>query len=350
METKPKILVTGATGFLASRLIFELLSQGYTVRGTVRDLNNGKKLAPLKLFPNAKENLELVKADLLDDKCWDLVVKGCSIVHHTASPFPINAPKNENDIIKPAVQGTLNVLKACTTNKVQTVVFTSSTAAIASYGKMNKVHYTEDDWATLATCPAYQKSKTLAEQEAWKYYKTLDPSTRFKMTSINPTLILGPTLVNTDFTSGDIVRQLMIGAFSKAPRVMFTVVDVRDVAHAHIAAMKNPDADGKRYILDSGTAFWMKDMCAILRKEYAHYGYKIPTEEMKYCFIKFGAIFSKQAESIIPLWNVEFYYSNEKAKKDLGISFIPGEVALLEMAKSLIANGVVPDKISKKAK
>lgn len=343
MESQSRILVTGATGFLASRLIYMLLEEGYTVRGTVRDLSNAKKIAPLKAFPHA-DKLELVVANLSDEKCWDQVIKGCDIVHHTASPFPLDAPRHENDLIRPAVEGTIRVLKSCTANNVKVVVMTSSTAAIVSYGAKNKVHYTEEDWADVTTLPAYQKSKTLAEKEAWKYYGSLDPLKRFKFTVINPTLIMGPTLINTDFTSGEIIRKIMIGEYSKIPRIMFTVVDVRDVARAHINAMKTPECDGKRYILDSGTAMWMRDMCAVLKKEYGPYGYKIPTKELKYCLIKFGAIFSREAKSIVPLWNAEMYFSNEKTKKDLGISFISGEVALLEMAKSLIKNGILVDK------
>jgi nucleoside-diphosphate-sugar epimerase len=346
---KPLVLVTGATGFLGSTCVSMLLDQGYKVRGTVRDPHNKQKIAPLKGLAHS-ENLELVKADLIDPNCWNAAVKGCTYVLHTASPFPAAVPKNENDVIRPALEGTKNVLNACAANKVKKVVLTSSVAAILSYGAKNKVHYTEDDWCDITTVPPYQKSKTLAEKEAWKIQEALNPENKFALTVINPTLILGPAIINTDFTSGDIVRQIMQNKLFGIPKVMFTIVDVRDVAKAHIIAMNSPATDGKRYILDSQSAFWMKDMCEVLRKEFAPYGYKIPKSELKRCTLKLAGIFDRQARSIIPMWNCPQYFSNERIKKDMGIEFIKGEESLIEMAKSLIKCGIVEDKINPKSK
>lgn len=346
MEPSIKILVTGVTGFLGSHVAAQLLEKGYKVRGTVRDLKNPKKIEPLSKLPR-RENLELVEADLLKPETIDAAVKDCTLVMHVASPFPANIPKNEQMVIKPAVEGTLSVLKACTKYHVKKVVITSSEAAIMSLGKNPKKDLTEEDWADIRTIPPYNKSKTLAEKAAWEYYGQQPKESRFEMATINPGLILGPAMVSTDFTSGEIIKQLLMGEAFAMPRVQFGIVDVRDVARSHVLAMENPKSDGQRYICNSDEHLWFEEIGAILKEEYAKYGYKITTRKIKYCTAKIASFFSAGAKSIVPFWGKEFIFHNEKIKTQLGMKFCTAKESVLAMANSLIENGVVPNKIKK---
>ena len=344
--TKPRVLVTGITGFLGSyvgKLLLE--KESYLVRGTVRDKSNAKKLAPLKVLPHS-ESLELVEADLLKPETWDIAVKDCDYVMHVASPFPTTTPRNENDLIRPAVEGTMAVLKACAKHKVKHVVITSSIAAILSGGRSAKDEYDEKDWADLNTVPAYNKSKTLAERSAWDFYHSLDPSSRFRLTTINPGFIFGPSLINTDFSSGDVIRQLMTGELFALPKMHFGVVDVRDVALAHINSIEKEGTDGQRYICCAKDHLWIEDISKILRKEFAKYGYRITSRNISYCLFRVVAMCDRQAKTIVPFWNRAGIFHAEKAEKELGISFISAEEAVLKMAYSLIECGLVPNRIN----
>ena len=347
---KDKVLVTGISGFLGSHVGRVLLEKGYTVRGTVRDLKNEKKLKPLKILPH-QERLELVAADLLKPDSWDAAVAGCTMVAHVASPFPSAIPKDPNQIIRPAVEGTMAVLKACARHKeVRAVVITSSIAAVQSLGKNAKVDYTEADWADIATIPPYNQSKTLAEKAAWDFYNGLDKSTRFKLTTINPGLILGPAYVAGDFTSGEIIRQFLVGDAFALPRVNFGLVDVRDVAAAHVAALESTKSDGQRYMCVSEDHLWLEDIAGILREEFGKYGYKVTSRKVRYCSVRFVAFFSSAAKALLPFIGKYAHFSNEKIKADLGINFISGKEAILKMAYSLIENGIVPNRIAKVTK
>jgi len=342
-----RVLVTGITGFLGSHVGKLLLEKGYKVRGTVRDKKNEKKLAPLKSLPKY-ETLELVEADLLKPESWEEAVKDCDYVMHVASPFPTKTPKNEDELIKPAVQGTLSVLKACAKyGKVKHVVVTSSVAAVMSGGKYAKNEYTEDDWSVLDSVPAYNKSKQLAEKAAWDFVKSLDAEHKFKLTTINPGFIFGPALINTDFSSGDVIRQILTGDLIALPKMHNAIVDVRDVALAHVSAIELPNTDGQRYLCVSKDHLWFSDISNILQKEFGKYGYDITTRNINYCFFRIAAICDRQAETVIPFWNREAIFRNDKIIKDLHINFISAEESIIRMAYSLIENGVVPDLIHK---
>lgn len=236
-SSKKKVVITGISGFLGSHVCLQFLQDGgFHVRGTVRDKNNEKKLAPLKkAFGEYYHQLELVEADLMKPESLDAAVQGCDFVVHTASPFPIEAPKDENELIRPAVEGTMAVIRAVHKYKVKRVVVTSSVAAVMYQSPKNmKVENSENDWTDTTSCGAYEKSKTLAEKAAWDYLHGLPEEERFELVVINPSLILGPSMITGDFSSGLIVRKLMSGKFPGMPKIMFPVVDVRDVAFAHL--------------------------------------------------------------------------------------------------------------------
>ena len=188
------ILVTGASGYIACHIVKKLMEKGYRVRGTVRSLKDEKKVAPLrKLVPNPKHELELVEADLLKEETWPDAVKGCTFVIHTASPFPNTNPRDENEIIKPAVNGTLFVFRACAQEeKVKRVVLTSSVAAIAGDNFEHNKHYTEKDWADPNLLSAYPKSKVLAEKSAWEFLEERKKNNLkcFELAVINPGYVM----------------------------------------------------------------------------------------------------------------------------------------------------------------
>jgi len=224
----------------------------FQVRGTVRDKNNEKKVAPLRsAFGNLFEQLELFEADLLKPETLEAAIEGCDYVVHTASPFPDTVPKDENVVIKPAVEGTLAVMRAAHKHKVKRVVITSSVAAILMHTHAGKKDsYNEADWSELEACQPYEKSKTLAEKAAWDFLEALPSDEKFELVTINPSLILGPSLVSSDFTSGVILQKIMGGKFPGMPRIMYPVVDVRDCAKAHLQAIKVEEAKNKRFILN----------------------------------------------------------------------------------------------------
>ena len=233
------------------------------MRGTVRDPNNEKKIGPLReAFGPEFEKITLVQADLLDEESIEKAIEGSTFVAHVASPFVIDNPKDENVLIKPAVEGTLAVLKACAKHGVKRVVLTSSIASILDVAKEDEPDddiYTEEHWSNPdrpGGMQAYSKSKVLAERAAWDYVASLPDDQKFELSVINPGLVLGPSFVNTDFASGEIAGNLMNNKMPAIPKLSLACVDVREVAQAHVAALKSDEAQGKRFILVNDT-YWM---------------------------------------------------------------------------------------------
>ena len=219
-SAKPIVVITGVSGYLGSYVCDYFLKDGsYRVRGTVRDIKNEKKIKPLRdAFGPLFDQLELVEADLLKPESLEKAIEGCTYVVHTASPFPLSAPKNEDDLIKPAVEGTLSVMRAALKNKVKRVVVTSSIASIIEHIPENtKDVYSEEDWSEVKACGPYSKSKTLAEKAAWDFLQDLPESERFELVVINPSFILGPTLIPGDFSSAEIISKIMKGKFPGMP-------------------------------------------------------------------------------------------------------------------------------------
>ncbi|KAM3686449.1 hypothetical protein ACJW31_10G003300 [Castanea mollissima] len=248
---EPKVVcVTGASGYIASWLVKLLLQHGYTVKATVRDPNDPKKTEHLLTLDGAKERLHLLKADLLEEGSFDSVVDGCEGVFHTASPFYHKVTDPQAELIDPAVKGTLNVLRSCAkVQSIKRVVLTSSMVAVAFNGKPLAPDVVIDEtwFSNAAVCEKsklwYMLSKTLAEEDAWKFAK----ENAIDMVAINPGLVIGPFLQPTLNTSVETVLKLVNGA-ERFPNITYRLVDVRDVANAHILAFENPSASG-RYCL-----------------------------------------------------------------------------------------------------
>ena len=347
----PIVLVTGASGYVGTHLIKQLLEQGrFRVRGTVRNLSNEKKVKPLReLVAEPKYPLRLIEADLQNPKSWTEAVRRCRYVFHVASPFPVKIPKNADVLIKPAVEGTTNVLRACAeSGTVKRVVLTSSVAAISSgmngnEGAAQDHVYTESDWSTESTCPPYERSKLKAEQAAWEFMKQLEEGKRFELVTVCPGGIVGPLL---SASSGDTSAQLAIMPLTNNgfPDVSFAVIDVRDVAAAHIAAVEKPEAAGNRYLLVYNETIAARQMVQILATEFKPQGYKVPTKPVPKAGVWFAKLFNAAAKQLYPLIGKQLTWSNEKMKSELGIEPRDIETTMIDMGYSVIELGLVQKK------
>lgn len=319
-----QVLVTGASGFIAGHCVSELAGHGYTVRGTVRDPARAAHLG---------DTAELVTADLESDDGWAEAVAGCAYVLHVASPFPLTDPASENDLIRPAVQGTLRVLRASAdSGTVKRVVLTSSIAAIAGDGPGGRM-LTEDDWTDpAASHDPYQRSKTLAERAAWEFARA---DGRLELAVINPGLVLGPLQHAVTSTSLEPVRRLLARSVPGIPRLGWAVVDVRDVAVAHRLAMELPRAAGQRYIC-AGPHVWMRDMARLLAPRY-----RIPTRPVPYWLLWTIARFDADIRSVLRSVGRQETVSAGKAMRELDWTMRPLRETILDTAASLIAYHLV---------
>ncbi|XP_027106920.1 phenylacetaldehyde reductase [Coffea arabica] len=300
--------VTGASGYVASWLVKLLLERGYTVKASVRDLNDPDNTEHLISLDGAKERLHLFVADLMKDGSFDEVVDGCEGVFHTASPFKPVVSDPEAELLDPAVKGTLNVLQSCArVSSVKRVVVTSSIASVAYNREAKDGVVVDESWFSEPSyCEErklwYVLSKTLAETAAWKFSKEHG----IDMITIHPSWIIGPHLQPSINTSVQLILNLLNGDES-FPYANFRWVDVRDVAHAHILAYENPSASG-RYCLVERAAH-ISQVIKILQELY-------PTHQFP----------DKLSHDSI-LINPDYSVSNEKAKA-LGVQFIPLEESL----------------------
>uniref|UniRef100_A0AC34F035 NAD-dependent epimerase/dehydratase domain-containing protein n=1 Tax=Panagrolaimus sp. ES5 TaxID=591445 RepID=A0AC34F035_9BILA len=343
--SKTRVLVTGSSGYLGTHCVQQLLNQGYIVRGTVRNLKNEKKVQPLRSLSHASDRLELVEADLDDSDSWFATVKDCDYVFHTASPFPIVA---DDTVVETAVNGTLHVLKACAKEfSVKKVVLTSSCASInEGHDDENRI-FNEKDW-TIQDSPKvlqYPKSKTAAERCAWDFINNFGAlDNKFALTCINPTLIVGPLLMDTQGTSITIIRRFLNNEMPAVPALNLALVDVRDVAKAHILAMTNRKSDGERILVTAQPSFWFRDISKCLAKEFRHQGYWLPWLQAPYFVLYIYSIFDDQAKAILDRVNRQVKFDNSKATKLLGLQFRNPEHSLIDMAYSMIERGILPKK------
>ena len=349
-SSPPQVLVTGASGYIATHIVQQLLLGGKVkVRGTVRSLKNESKTAPLmKLVPDAKYPLELVEADLLNEESWIQAVNGCDYVYHTASPLPFDVPRDENEIIKPAVEGTLNVLKACTAaGSVKRVVLTSSATAVSGgFSIPREKPYNEEDWADEAICTAYEKSKVRAERAAWDFVKELDANKKFELATITPTFVIGPPLTPSSAESASI--DAIKKAFTKEVPILIEmsipIADVRDVAAAHIAAMETPVAAGQRYVVDCGKNLWWKELADIMTEEFGQQGYKPPSFVMPKIGVFFLKAFNSTLRRVYPMIGKDVRFSNEKMISQLGIEPRDPKTSVIDSCYGLIEIGAVEKK------
>ncbi|MEE2565261.1 NAD-dependent epimerase/dehydratase family protein [Hyphobacterium marinum] len=343
MTQHSHVLVTGASGFIALHCLAQLLTAGHRVRGTLRSPKREEEVRRALTAAGCDvSSLDFVHCDLMEDAGWDEAVAGCDYVLHVASPFPAVQPKDENELIIPAREGALRVLRAAAKAGVKRTVMTSSVAAVsAGHDKSGGRVFNEDDWSDLdgPGVSPYEKSKTIAERAAWDFMATPDAGA-MELAVINPGAVLGPILSPDSGTSVEIVRRLMARDMPAVPRIGFVVVDVRDVAAAHIAAMTAPGAADKRYICALPQA-WFSDVAAILDRHFGPRGFKIPTKQLPDWVVRLIAVFDPVIRGITPLLGVERKIDNSRTLADLGWQPRDLDTMVVDCGESLITQGVI---------
>jgi dihydroflavonol-4-reductase len=335
------VLVTGGTGFIGAHCIVQLLAQGYRVRTTVRRLSREAALRAMLLQAGIStaqaDSVSYVAADLLADDGWAEAMVGCDYVLHVASPFPATEPKDPDELIRPAREGSLRVLRAARDAGVKRVVLTSSFAAIG-YGLIRaKDHlYTEQDW-TDADAPAisvYTRSKTLAERAAWDFIQ--HEGGALQLTTVNPVGVFGPTL-GSDYSSSIILLQgLLTGKIRAIPQISTSTVDVRDVADLHLRAMIHPEAAGERFLAVAGEPMTIAEITALLRTHMGAAARKAPRRVLPNWLVRVAAKVKPDLKSVVPLLGVSKRISHAKAEQMLDWTPRGNHEALLASAHSLV--------------
>ncbi len=337
------VLVTGGSGFIGAHCILQLLAAGYRVRTTVRSLNREPDVrAMLKVGGSEPRSaLSFVAADLSSDTGWPEAVAGCNFVLHVASPLPAKEPKHEDDLIIPAREGALRVLRASRDAGVKRVVLTSSFAAIGYGQKPRTLPYSEKDWTDpdTADLSAYAKSKTLAERAAWDFMSREGGA--LELAVVNPVGVFGPVLGPDYSTSITIVQRLMDGALPGAPRISFGIVDVRDVADMHLRAMTNPAAKGERFLALAGEFMTFEEIARLLKARMGAAAARVPTRVLPDWVIRLAAIFDKSIGLVLPELGKTKSATNEKAKRVLGWAPRSNEEAIIATAESLLRLGLL---------
>ncbi len=328
-----KVLVTGASGFIAEHCIIELLKNGYSVKGSLRSMNREQEVRDAVKTETDDTKLEFCKLDLLEDDGWEDAMWDCDYLMHVASPFVIEDPKDENELIKPAKEGTLRALNAAKKAGIKRVVLTSSVAAVNSHMMSGTSdHTTWTDINSKYVTP-YQKSKTIAEKAAWDFYNNQDNSNKMELAVINPGGVMGPQLGNDlGGASTQIVSQLISGKFPMIPALSFPFIDVRDVAILHLKAMTTPDADGKRFIAAHSKPTWMYEVAEVLSAA----GYeKIKLKKAPSFMLKLIGLFDNKTKSLVPMLDKYVPCDNSQTVKILNWKPMPWEQAFIEHAKSI---------------
>ncbi len=335
MEGKGTVLVTGGSGFLGGWCIVSLLEAGYSVRTTVRDLARESEVrAGVASATEPGGRLEVVAADLMNDDGWAEAVAGCEYVLHVASPFPTTQPKDPDELIVPAREGTLRVLRASLDAGVKRVVMTSSVAAIRGASQGGEGPLTEDDWSDPndSNLTPYARSKTAAEQAAWALVRERDAAER--LAAVNPGAIIGPLLSDDPSYSLQAVDR-MLGGMPGVPKLGFSFVDVRDVADLHRLAMTAPEAGGERFIATE-RFLWMAEVGAVLRERLGERARKVPTRTVPNVLVRGMSLFDGSVRSIVSDLGQKVTYSNEKAKTRLGWAPRPAEDSIADCGESML--------------
>jgi nucleoside-diphosphate-sugar epimerase len=340
------VLVTGGSGFIGAHCILQLLDRGYRVKTTVRSLD--REPGVRAMLKGGGDRLTFTAADLMSDKGWPEAAAGCDYVLHVASPFPLKVPKDENELIVPAREGALRLLRAARDASVKRVVLTSSFAAIGYGHQPTDRPFTEQDWTDLtggADVSPYVKSKTLAERAAWDFIAREGGA--LELSVVNPVGVFGPVL-GPDFSiSIEIVKRLMDGTVPGCPRLSFGVVDVRDVADLHLRAMTNPAAKGERFLAVAGDFMTMQQIAMVLKAHMGNAAKRVPTRVLPDFMLRLASIFDSSLKQITPELGKFKNATNEKSRRVLGWSPRSNEDSLLATAESLLRLGLLRD--SKKA-
>jgi dihydroflavonol-4-reductase len=341
MSRQETVLVTGGSGFIGSWCVIGLLQQGYAVRTTVRSLAREAAVrAAIGTVVDPQDRLRFHAADLTADAGWDAAANGCDYVLHVASPIAIAEPRNADELIVPAREGTRRALGAALRAGVKRVVLTSSVAAASPRAGLRESASDETQWTDLddPRVGAYARSKTLAERTAWEMVGASSGATT--LATVNPSVVLGPVLGRDFSDSVQVVQRLLSGKVPGLPRLGFSFVDVRDVADLHIRAMTAPEAAGQRFIA-AGDFAWMEEVAAILRAHLGDAAGKVPTRRVPDLVLRLVALFDRSVAAVAPRLGEKRTFASTKAQTLLGWQPRPLEQTVLDCARSLIAADAV---------
>jgi len=336
-----KVLVTGGSGFVGSHVVLQLLNAGYAVRTTVRSLEKERLVRSMLENAGAKTEgrLTFFEADLLHDKGWREACAGSDYVMHVASPLV--ATRNEEEVIRPAVDGVVRVLRAARDSSVKRVVYTSTCGAVYYGHPLRAEPFDETSWTNVdgGDMGAYVKSKALAERAAWDFMKA--EGGKLELSVINPSGIFGPALGPDYSSSLDLIKRLLNGSLPACPDLWFGVVDVRDVADLHLRAMVAPEAKGERFIATQGNAVSMLEIAKVLRNRLGQKARRVPTRKLPDLVVKAIALFNVEMRDLVPLLGKVRNATSAKAQKVLGWKPRSWEDAVVATAESLFKLGVV---------
>ena len=336
-----KVLVTGASGFIGLHTTLRLLQLGYCVRATVRNETNKENVIETISKHLDTSNLGLSLADLSRDEGWKEAMQGCNYVIHVASPYPVENPKDENEVILPARDGTLRVLKAAQMEGVKRVVILSSIVAVSAGHEGENRTFDENDWSDLRkTQSVYCKSKTLAEHAAWDFIRSADNKSGMEMVAINPTNVFGPVLDGHYHTSTEWFRTIMSAESPGVARTPFDFVDVRDLVEVLIKALTVPEAAGKRFLCN-GATIPLNEFADILHENFSDRGFRVPNRILPDFVIRFMAMFMPKVKAVADQLHWERNFSIKQAQRVLGWQPRPYKQTIIEMAESLIKFGLV---------
>ncbi|HLK88757.1 MAG TPA: aldehyde reductase [Polyangia bacterium] len=337
------VLVTGGSGFIAGHCILKLLEAGHTVRTTVRSLEREGEVRAALAEGGAGGRLSFVEADLLADAGWPAAAAGCERVLHVASPFPEGIPKSADELIVPAREGTLRVLRAARDAGVKRVVLTSSFAAVGYGHPAQQVPFDETSWTDpdSAEVAPYAKSKTLAERAAWDFIAKEGGA--LELAAVNPVMVFGPVLGPDYSTSILVVQRMMDGAIPGLPKLCFGAVDVRDVADLHLRAMTDPAAKGERFLAVAGDFLSMRDAARILKRHFPAAARRVPTFQLPNFMVRLAALRDPAVKQILPELAKPKNASGGKARRLLGWAPRSAEEAIVATGESLIRLGLLKD-------
>jgi nucleoside-diphosphate-sugar epimerase len=337
------LLVTGGTGFIACHTILQALGGNHRVRTTIRSLKREADVRAMLKQGGSEpgDRLSFFAADLGNDAGWAEAAAGCDYVLHVASPFPANVPKHDDELIIPAREGALRVLRAARDAGVKRVVLTSSFAAIGYGHAPQQAPFNETDWTdpTGGDMTAYVKSKTLAERAAWDFIAAEGGA--LELSVVNPVVVFGPVLGPDYSPSVLLIHRLMSGGVPGNPKLTFGVVDVRDVADLHLRAMVHPAAKGQRFLGVAGDFIWIRDIAKVLKGRMGEAGKKVPTRQLPNWLVRLAALRDPMVKQILPELGKQKNGSNEKARRMLGWAPRSSEDAIVATAESLLRLGLL---------
>lgn len=343
--TRKHVLVTGGSGFIAGHCILQLLEQGHSVRATLRSLDREADVRAVLRDAGLREDGELgfVAADLMRDDGWAAAMSGIDVVLHVASPVQPGHVEDERQLIAPAVDGTLRVLRAARDGGVLRVVLTSAFHAVSWGYRHDGRIFNDDDWTILdgPGVDAYGKSKTLAERAAWDFIASGGGG--LELTTLLPVAVMGPVMGRDISGSNHIIQRMLTGAMPGLPNLYIPIVDVRDVAAAHISAMTAPEAAGQRFLISNGVPLSMKQIADTLRGALGASADRVPTRTIPDWVLRLSAIFNRQVRPYVPDLGYVKKTTNDKARRLLGWTPRPPGEAVIAAGDSMARKGLIAD-------